>query len=158
MTLVLVAVLATVAVAFLVFRKRKGGHAVAHETTPALDKWIAEALELELAEGALDLGGHTTPDERKRLAATLKGEPDAEVVSKIEDKVKTVELEFVRYAHEKDAEVAVRVRYENGKSGTSTRRMPWTDVPEAVRAEFDKNAGTRVFRTWHFPWQRVSSL
>lgn len=156
MTLALVAAFVAL-VAFFVFRRRKSTPAVAHETTPALDEWIAEALELELAEGALDLA-QSTPEERKRLAATLKGEPDADVVSKIEDKVKLVELEFVRYAHEKDAEVAVRVRYENGKSGTSTRRMPWSDVPEAVRAEFDKNAATRVFRTWHFPWQRVRSL
>jgi hypothetical protein len=157
MSIVLVAAVAAVVVLFFIFRNRKKSHAVAHETTPALDKWIAEALELELAEGALELA-QSTPEERKRLAATLKGEPDADVVSKIEDKVKAVELEFVRYAHENDAEIAVRVRYENGKSGTSTRRMPWADVPEAVRSEFDKNASTRVFRSWHFPWQRVSAL
>lgn len=156
MSIVLVALVAALALVFLLKRKKKS-HEVARETTPALDKWIAEALELELAEGALELA-HSTPEERKRLAATLAGEPDADVVAKIEDKVKTVELEFVRYAHENDAEVAVRVRYENGKSGTSTRRMPWSDVPEAVRTEFDKNASSRVFRTWHFPWQRVSAL
>lgn len=156
MSIVLAAVV-TLVLAFFLFRKRRKPHAVVRETTPALEKWIAEALELELAEGALDLA-HSTPEERKKLAATLKGDPDADVVSKIEDKVRGVELEFVRYAHEKDAEVAVRVRYENGKSGTSTRRMPWSDIPEGIREEFDKNASTRVFRSWHFPWQRVRAL
>jgi hypothetical protein len=72
--------------------------------------------------------------------------------------VRAVELEFVRYAHESDVETTVRVRYEDGKTGTSTRRLALSDVPETVRADFDQKGSTRVFRRWAFPWQRVQAL
>ena len=71
MSLALLVVVAAV-VLFFVIRKRRKTPAVARESTPALDAWIAEALELELAEGALDLA-HSTPEERRRLVATLRG-------------------------------------------------------------------------------------
>ena len=157
MSLVLLA--ATVLLAYLVFRHRAGKQVpeAAKDTTPALDAWIAEALEAELAEGALGMRA-STPEERKKLARSLRGDPDPDVVSRVEDKVKAVELEFVRYAHEPDAEVTVRVRYEDGNAGTSSKRIAWSDVPEAIRAEFDRRGGTRIFRTWVFPWARVSAL
>lgn len=124
------------------------------ESTPALDRWIAEALEVELAEGALGLRS-STPEERKKLSQSLRGEPDPDVVSRVEEKVKAVELEFVKYAHDSEAEVTLRVRYEDGNAGTATKRLAFTDLPEAVRSDFDRRGGTRVFRTWVFPWARV---
>ena len=143
---------------FLYFRSRKQNEAVtSRETTPALDTWIADALEVELAEGALGMRA-STPEERRKLAKSLRGEPDPDVVSKIEDKVKAVELEFVKYAHETEAEVTIRVRYEDGNAGTATKRLAFTDVPEGVRADFASRSGTRVFRTWTFPWARVRVL
>jgi hypothetical protein len=151
---------AAAALAVLVFllysraKSKRGGEPV-RDTTPALDRWLREVLELELAEGALGMRV-STPEERKNLARTLGNEPDADIVGKIEEKVKAVELEFVRYAHETDVETTVRVRYEDGKTGTSTRRIPLADVPEAVRSDFDKKGSTRVFRTWSFPWQRIN--
>jgi hypothetical protein len=36
--------------------------------------------------------------------------------------------------------------------------MACSDVPEAVRSDFDKKGGSRVFRAWTFPWQRVQAL
>jgi hypothetical protein len=139
-------------------QKRNSASAeVARESTPALDTWIADALELELSEGALGMRS-STPEERRKLAKSLRGDPDPEVVSRIEDKVKTVELEFVKYAHDNEAEVTLRVRYEDGNAGTASKRLAWTDVPEAIRADFDRRGGTRVFRTWVFPWARVHAL
>jgi hypothetical protein len=143
--------------AFVRSRRRSGDAEVARESTPALDRWIAEALEVELAEGALGLRS-STPEERHKLARSLRGDPDPDVVSQVEDKVKTVELEFVKYAHDSDAEVTLRVRYEDGNAGTATRRLPWTDVPEAIRADLDRRGATRIFRTWVFPWARVRAL
>jgi hypothetical protein len=159
MTLIaLAAAVALGIVVFMIVRSRRSGSAeVARDTTPALDRWLAEALELELAKAVLGFD-NSTPEERKRLAKTLGNEPDPEVVGKIEDKVKAVELEFVKYAHETDAEVTVRVRYENGDTGATTKRLSWSDVPEAIRTDFDKKASTRVFRTWTFPWQRATAL
>ena len=37
--------------------------------------------------------------------------------------------------------------------------VPWdSEVPEAVRSDFERRGGTRVFRTWVFPWARMSAL
>lgn len=128
------------------------------DSTPALDGWIASVLEDELAETALGIT-NATSDERKKLTRSLRGDPDPDVVGRIEDAVRTVELEFVRYAHEQDAEVALRVRYENGKDAPAkTKRVSWSDVPEAVRADFERRGSTHVFRTWVFPWARVRAL
>jgi hypothetical protein len=154
--------LAAVALALIAFyivrsRQKRGGADALRESTPALDAWIADALEVELAEGALGMRA-STPEERRKLAKSLRGEPDPDVVSQIEDKVKTVELEYVKYSHESEAEVTLRVRYSDGNAGTATKRLAWTDIPIAIRADFDSRGGTRVFRTWIFPWQRVSAL
>jgi hypothetical protein len=158
MSIVLIALAALAAAYFFMRSRRETGDAeVARESTPALDAWIADALEVELAEGALGMRS-STPEERRKLAKSLRGDPDPEVVSLVEDKVKTVELEFVKYAHDHEAEVTLRVRYENGNAGTATKRLSWTDVPEAIRADFERRGGTRVFRTWVFPWARVSAL
>ncbi|HEY8076108.1 MAG TPA: hypothetical protein VIF62_18405 [Labilithrix sp.] len=155
MTLAL-AVLAAAALAFFLIRARNKRPAADAQldTTPALESWIASTLETELAEGALGIP-NASAEERKRLAQSLRGEPDMEVVSKVEDKVRDVELEYTRYAHENDAEVLLRVRYEDGKSSTATRRLAWTDVPQAVRDDFENKKTSRVFRTWTFPWSRV---
>ena len=137
--------------------KGRGDPAIARETTPALDAWIADALEVELAEGALGMRA-STPEERRKLAKSLRGEPDPDIVSRVEEKVKTVELEFVKYSHDSEAEVTLRVRYEDGNAGTATKRLAWTDVPVGIRADFEGRGGTRVFRTWVFPWARVHTL
>jgi hypothetical protein len=144
--------------AFLFFRSRRTkNHEVARETTSALDAFIAEALENELAGPVLGIRGAST-EERKPLTKTLRNEPDPDVVTKIEAAVRSVELEFVKYAHDNDAEVTVRVRYDDGNKGETSKRMAWSDVPDAVRSDFDKKGGSRVFRAWTFPWQRVSAL
>lgn len=143
---------------FLRGRRKSGADAeLARESTPALDRWIADALEVELAEAALGMRS-STPEERRKLAQSLRGEPDPDVVSRVEDKVKAVELEFVKYAHDSEAEVTLRVRYEDGNAGTASKRLPWTDVPEGIRADFERRGGTRVFRTWAFPWSRMHAL
>lgn len=153
----IVAAVAVAAYFFMRSRRKSGDAEVARDSTPALDAWIAEALEVELAEGALGMRA-STPEERRKLARSLRGEPDPEVVSSVEDKVKAVELEYVKYAHEGDAEVTLRVRYEDGNAGTASKRLPWSDVPDAIRSDFDRRGGTRVFRTWTFPWARAHAL
>ena len=159
MLLTVAAVLGAVLAFFLYerSRSRKASPEVTRDATPELDRFVREALELELAESVLGIRG-STPEERKKLARTLADEPDAEVVGKIEELVRAVELEFVRYAQDADVATTVRVRYEDGKTGTSTKRLALADVPEGVRDDFEKKGSTRVFRTWTFPWQRVHAL
>jgi len=156
MSIVLAAVAAALLVAYIVMRskKEKSSSEAQVDSTPALEAWINDTLEIELAEGALGIP-NASVEERKRLAKSLRGEPDPDVVTKIEDKVRDVELEYTRYAHENDAEVLLRVRYEDGKASTATKRMAWNDVPQAVRDDFEKKKTSRVFRTWTFPWSRA---
>jgi hypothetical protein len=130
-----IAVLVGGLAAFLFLRaRRKKDHEVARDTTAALDGFIAEALEHELAGPVLGIRG-ASAEERKPLMKTLHDEPDPDVVTKIEAAVRGVELEFVKYAHDTDAEVTVRVRYDDGNKGETSKRMAWSDVPEAVRSE-----------------------
>jgi len=159
MSLALV-VAAVVVACFLAVRaraKKSRRDEPSRDTTPALDAWIADALERELAETVLGVA-RSTPEERRSLARSLRGDADPDVVARIEDKVRAVELEFVRYAHETDAEITLRVRYEDGATGTASRRLTAAELPEAVRADFERRGGTRVFRTWVFPWSRVVAL
>jgi hypothetical protein len=154
LVLVFAAVVALALGSYLQRRSRRKMDEAVKDTSPAIDTWIADALENELAESALGMRG-ATPEERRILRRTLRGDPDPDVVSRIEDAVRIVELEFVRYAHEQDTELTVRVRYENGGVGTSSLRIPWSEVPEAIRADFERRSSSRVFRTWTFPWARV---
>jgi len=155
--LFLAAALLAILLYLLISRRSKSRLEPTRETTPALDRWINDALEMELAEGVLGLTGSTI-HERKPLAKTLAHEPDADVVAKIEEKVKSVEIEYVKYAHELDVEVIVHVRYEDGKSGKASRRMTSAEIPDAVNDDFKVKGGTRVFRSWAFPWQRVRAF
>ena len=158
MSLVLAAVAAITVVVFLALRnKKKSAPETERETSRELEAWILDTLEIELAEGALGLL-NSTADERKRLAQSLRGNPDPDVVSKIEDKVRTVELEYTRYAHETDAEVTLRVRYDDNKSATTSKRLAWASVPESVREDFERKKTSRVFRSWTFPWSRARAL
>jgi hypothetical protein len=157
MMLAVAAVLGALLAFFLYKRSKRGALEAARETTPELDRFVRDALERELAETVLGIR-NSTPEERKTLARSLANEPDTDVVTKIESAVRSVELEFVRYEHESDFETTVRVRYEDGKTGTTTTRLALADVPEAVRADFEKKKSTRVFRAWDFPWQRAVAL
>ncbi|MBX3210213.1 MAG: hypothetical protein KF764_34595 [Labilithrix sp.] len=157
MVLAVAVVLGALLALFLYTRSRRAAPELARESTPELDRFVRDALEAELAESVLGVRG-ATPEERRKLAGTLADEPDVDVVGRIEELVRAVELEFVRYDHDADVETTVRVRYEDGEVGTSTRRLALADVPEAVRADFAAKGSTRVFRTWAFPWQRVRAL
>jgi len=136
--------------------RRRGTPEDLRESTPALESFLVDALEQELA-GALGLR-NATAEERRPLARTLRGEPDPELVTRIEAKVDRVELGYLRYAHESDVEVTVRVLYENGEVSETSRRLAGADVPDAIRTDLDRLGATRIFRTWVFPWQRVTTL
>ena len=139
---------------FVVRSLRRGKSAHEGDTSKNLEAWIADALERELAAQVLGMRA-STEAERKPLAQTLRGNPDVSVVSAIEEAVKSVEIEFLRYAHEKDAEVTLRVKYENGKANTAATRLAWSDLPPSVRCDFETKSATRVFRPWAFPWSRT---
>jgi hypothetical protein len=138
---------------WLVLRSRSAKQVPsASSSSPAVDAFVRTALGKELARGVAGLRGGTDA-ERRALEQTLKGDPDVRVVSAIEDAVSDVELEYVRYAHEPDAELSLRVKYEDGTVGTEQTRIPLSDLPVAVREAFETGGPTRVFRPWPLPWR-----
>ena len=142
-------------IVFLIVRSRRGGkNAPTSDTSKGLETWVTDALERELAGEVLGMRA-ATEAERKPLARTLRGEPDADVVTAIEAAVKSVEVEYLRYAHEREAEVTLKVHYEDGRATTTATRLPWSDLPPSVRCDFETKSSTRVFRPWAFPWARL---
>lgn len=114
----------------------------------SLEPWLTEAIERELRRGVRNV-------EQTSLGKSLRGNPDPDVVSAIEAKVSKVDLEFVHYAHESDADVTVRVHYEDQETGTERNRMSLASLPESVRKELSRGV-TRVYRKWDFSWANVS--
>lgn len=138
---------------FFFLRHNKKAASAAKDQGPlpsALDGWVAEALSKELRK----IDGLGTDLYKKKLVGTLAGEPDPDVVSAISDAVKKVDLEFTRYPHEQDAELAIIVRYENGREGRVTKRVATGELPKDVTEEMATRAVTRVFRPWSFSWER----
>lgn len=137
---------------FFFFRRGKKKAAEKHEgpLPSALDGWVAEALAKELRR----IDGLDSDLFSKKLVGTLAGEPDPDVVSAIAEAVRQVDLEVTRYPHEGDCELAVVVRYENGREGRVTRRVTLAELPTDVVDEMATRAVTRVFRPWSFSWER----
>ena len=139
--------------AFLLVRflgqKKKPKHAESPQSELAsLEPWLTEAVERELRRGVRNV-------DETALGKSLRGNPDPEVVAAVETKVSKVDLEFVHYAHESDADVTLRVHYEGNTTGTERKRTPVADLPESVRRELSRGV-TRVYRSWDFSWMRSS--
>jgi hypothetical protein len=145
---IVAAVVAFVAVLFFVRRRKR---TAAAESSVELETWMTGALERELAA---TIGGWGDEEHRRRLAKTLRGEPDPEIVGAIEEKVRAVEIEYVRYAHEGDCAVTLHLRLESGDERTASARMPLAAVPASVREQLTAGGATRAFRPWDFAWSR----
>jgi hypothetical protein len=142
-------------VLILVAYKARSRATVACDTTPAFDQVLRDVLEELLASRVLGFA-NSTEHERASLRRTLAGEPDPEVVAKIEELVRSVDLEFVRDASDA-VEVTVRVRYENGHLATRSQRLPLAEAPEAVLSELQASTTRAVSRTWSFPWHAATA-
>ena len=129
----------------------------ARDTTPVLEAWVRATLERELAKSVLGIAS-STREERKKLAQTLADEPDPELVTRIEKLVRSVDLEYVKYAHEPDVGATLKVRFENGSTVAHERRFSSVEIPAEVVTELGHKGTTRVFRSWTFSWQRVTTL
>jgi hypothetical protein len=141
-------VVAIALIVFLAFRNRGKRIRVApSSSSPAIDRWLREALVATLAVRLAKKGV-----ERAGIASALGGDPDPEVVSEIEQAVRAIEVEYVREVHAADLEVRARVRFEDGTEENITTRIPYADAPTSVRQDFETKATTRAFRKWDFPW------
>ncbi len=152
LTAVILVLLGLALAAVLVFRARGAGDARRKgEESPVLEAWVRHALAQELAVTV----GKNDPDEKALILRTLEADPEPRLVSAIEEKVHSVELEFTRYAHESGCDVVLHVRYEDKSKASVFKRLDLADVPEGVRRDFETKATTRAFRAWDFPWSRV---
>lgn len=139
-------------VIFYVVRGRRTATPADANASAALDALVVDLIERELAQTVLS---GATDRERANLKKTLLGtDADIDLVSRLERAVKGIDLEFIRFAHEADAELNVTVSYENGNVAKSTRRIAAQDLPRSVREGFEKNATTRAFLAWQPAWRR----
>jgi hypothetical protein len=109
-----------------------------------LDAWIEEALARELAK-KLD-----RPEDQ--ILGVLRGDPDPDAVSAIEDAVRGVKITYSRLATEGSFEVRAEITFEDGATAHGSKPLSHEELPDAIRVEFLRTGGAYVFRDWHFPW------
>lgn len=147
--LALVALAAAGLVVFLMARARRSDPARETDRNErSLDAWVVSELGPVLRE--------RMPDgiEASRVAKALGGDPDPDVVSALEDVVRTVEVEFLKDALDGGIEVVLRVQFEDGSERVQRSRRALGELPSRVRADFESRALTRSRLVWGFPWAR----
>jgi hypothetical protein len=144
------ALLAVVSV-WIIAKRRKRTANVNDETSAELESWIVGAVERELG-ATFNVWGDDA--HKSRLGKTLRGEPDVDLVSNIEEKIRAIDVEYVRYAHESDCGVKLSMRFENGDVRVAERRLALDALPASVRRALTEGGATRAFRAWDFPWAR----
>lgn len=93
--------------------------------------------------------------EEADVATTLGGNPDPDLVTRIEKAVQQVEVVYERVpGSTTSADIRVEVTFEDGKTERVVKRTEFADLPEYVKDEFATNGTAHVFRPWAFPWQR----
>ncbi|MBK6519319.1 MAG: hypothetical protein IPM79_31960 [Polyangiaceae bacterium] len=129
------------------FAKRRRGGAGSLQQEAAIEAWaraemarlIAERLELEESD----------------VATTLAGNPDPELVTRLEKSVSGIEVVYERaLGATGSADVRVEVRLESGALERSVKRIAFSELPESVRLEFEKTGTAHVYRPWTFPWRQ----
>ncbi|CAN5337823.1 hypothetical protein BH09MYX1_BH09MYX1_14560 [soil metagenome] len=151
MLLVLVGLSAAVLVV-LFMRSRRGASAPeVDRNEKVLDAWVVSEIAPFLRE--------RMPDgvEPKHVTRTLDGDPDPDVVSALEDVVRTVEVEFLKDALDGGIEVVLRVQFEDGTERVQRSRRTLAELPARVRADFESKALTRSRLVWGFPWARANA-
>jgi hypothetical protein len=144
----LVLALAVALLVYLLLRRRSQKVRVAlSSSSPAVDRWLREALVGVLSSKLAGKGV-----DRAHVASALGGDPDPAIVSEIEAAVRAIEIEYRRDVQVPDLEVRARVRFEDGHEENLETRIPWNDAPTSVRDDFERKATTRAFRKWEFPW------
>lgn len=88
------------------------------------------------------------------VAATLGGNPDPDLVSRIEKAVQKVEVVYERVpGSTTSADIRVEVTFEDGSTERVVKRSMFGELPETVKDDFATSGAAHVFRPWQFPWQ-----
>jgi len=92
--------------------------------------------------------------EESQLSAALRGNPDPDLVTRLERSVRKVEIVYERVpGMDAAADVRVEVHLENGKLERSIRRVEKTELPAHITDDWAKTGAAQVFRPFSFPWQ-----
>ncbi|HVY44661.1 MAG TPA: hypothetical protein VHB21_02235 [Minicystis sp.] len=124
--------------------KRRKRHAAAATSPSPVDAFVAEVVARAVASRST-LGA----DE---ITRALAGDPDPEVVARMEELVRDVELGFERMPDGHDVEVRAHVRFEDGTSHDAARRFAEAELPVAARDELQRTGAARAYRRWDLPW------
>ena len=125
--------------------KRRGKKAPSRKDT-AIETW-ARAEIARLLASRLEV-------EESDVATTLGGNPDPDLVTRLERTVSGVEIVYERAIGATGfADVRVEVRLESGAVDRSIKRIGWGELPASVADEFARSGGAHVYRGWQFPWE-----
>jgi hypothetical protein len=144
----IIAIVALSVFAFMLAKRlfRRRGAAAGARSETAVELWAKSEVARLLAD-KLQL-------EEPDVSAALGGNPDPEVVSRLERAVKKVEVVYERVPGlATAADVRVEVSLESGRLERSVRRIEWTELPAHVKDEFASTGTAHVFRPFLFPWQ-----
>lgn len=144
--LIVVALIALVA-AFFIFRSRQNKPALSPDSSASIEAWLVPELAVKLS---------STSAERAKIEKALRGDPDPDVVSSIEERVKSVEVEFIKDAHTGEVDVVLHVHFEKGEQDSARHRVKMSELPASVREDFERKAVSREFRKFSFPWSRAT--
>ncbi|HEY4118682.1 MAG TPA: hypothetical protein VGM56_12545 [Byssovorax sp.] len=140
--------------------RRRAAKAVVVAQSDAIDDLVARCVARGVAKRAPSL-------DAEQVEAAITGTPEPEVVARVEELVKSVELSFERvlaggplserrsWKREPAAmDVRVTVRFDDGAVVAETRRVERASLPPSIRADLDRTGAARAFRAWQFPWAR----
>lgn len=90
------------------------------------------------------------------VSTTLRGEPDPDLVTRIEHAVGRVEVVYERAHDARGAfDVRVEIRFENGDLARAPTRIPEADLPTDVASQLADSGAALVFREWVLPWREA---
>lgn len=149
-----IALALVLAVAVYLVVKRLALRATAGDVGRAAEKPVEKWARSEVAR----LLAERLEREESEVMSTLAGEPEPELVERIEAAVRQIEVVYERALDRADAaDVRVEIRFENGDLARAPTRVAWDELPSAVAAQFAETGGAHVYRAWTLPWSQPSS-
>lgn len=125
-------------------RKRRANKQPRRREQNPLDRWVEEQVAQALAQ--------KLSVERSVLIKTLRGEPDPDAVTSMEQGVRGIQVAYERMAQAHEAEVRLDITFEDGSTTQARRRVAHDELPTWVRDELARTGGAHVYRPWYFPW------
>ena len=130
-------------VVFFAARKRKKKIAPAVDRITPVDSFVVEAVAKAAAKRS-ELS-------QEVLETALRGDPEPDVVGRLEELVREVEVTFERLP-DGAFEVRTRIHFEDTTVDGAARRFEEDALPPAVKADLARSGAARAFRRWDFPW------